>query len=281
VLFGFIGPSGCGKTTTIRLLTGFYKPTSGTAKVLGHQPMRFTAGTRARIGYMPQRFALYPNLTVWENLNFAASIYGVDFRREARLRKLLDFVELEAHKSKKTYNLSGGMRRRLSLATTLVHDPDLIFLDEPTAAIDPLLRQKLWDHFRKLQNQGRTLFITTQYVSEAAYCDLVGLLVKGRLLTLDSPAALRQQAFGGDAIDLRTAVPLDAAEVGLLKEFPFVKEIQRVDDHSMRIIVSEAGTALPTLVEWNADRGIDVESIEEYLPPFDQVFVQLVKLHSS
>ncbi|MGW8251114.1 MAG: ABC transporter ATP-binding protein [Anaerolineales bacterium] len=168
ITFGFIGPSGCGKTTTIRLLTGVYKPDNGKASVFGVDPRAFTRHDKEAIGYLPQLFVLYPDLTVWENMNFAASLYGVSFNRATRLMELLDFVELTDHRKKLVRELSGGMRRRLSLAASLVHDPKLLFLDEPTAGIDPILRRKFWQYFRILQDQGHTLFITTQYVGEAA-----------------------------------------------------------------------------------------------------------------
>jgi ABC-2 type transport system ATP-binding protein len=132
------------------------------------------------------------------------------------LRELMDFVELAEHRSKVTHALSGGMRRRLTLAATLVHSPELLFLDEPTAGIDPLLRNKFWGYFRDLQKEGRTLFVTTQYVSEAAYCDLVALLVDGKLIALDTPEELRRRAFGGEALDVSTIEPLDARTLELL-----------------------------------------------------------------
>ena len=186
-IFGFIGPSGSGKTTTVRLLTGVYTPTEGQVTVLDRSPAKFSQSDRTRLGYMPQLFVLYPNLTVWENLNFAASLYGMGLRRGKRLKAALTFVELDEHRSKLARNISGGMLRRLSLAATLVHDPELLFLDEPTAGIDPVLRHKFWDHFRELKSQGRTIFITTQYVSEADNCDLVGVQNNGKLLLVDTP----------------------------------------------------------------------------------------------
>ncbi len=190
-IFGFIGPSGSGKTTTVRLLTGVYTPTDGQVIVLDRNPAKFSQGERARLGYMPQLFVLYPNLTVWENLNFAASLYGMSLFRGKRLKEALKFVELYEHRSKLARNISGGMLRRLSLAATLVHDPQLLFLDEPTAGIDPVLRRKFWDHFRELKNQGRTIFITTQYVSEADNCDLVGVQNNGKLLLVDTPQGIQ------------------------------------------------------------------------------------------
>lgn len=277
-IFGFIGPSGSGKTTTIRLLTGVYEATSGRASVLGREPARFDKETRARIGYMPQLFVLYPELTVWENLSFAASLYGMPLRRKERLQEVLAFVELEEDRKKVASKISGGMQRRLSLATTLVHDPELIFLDEPTAGIDPVLRRKFWDHFRYLRDQGRSLFVTTQYVSEAAYCDLVGVLAGGELLMVDTPKGLRYRAYGGDIVDLRTEDRITYAQRQGLKEMPFVRgRPERVSDTHLRLIVDEAATAVMELLAWCEEEAIAVDSVEEYVPPFEDVFVELVQ----
>lgn len=281
-IFGFIGPSGCGKTTTIRLLTGIYKPTGGEVSVFDRNPVNFTRGDREKIGYMPQSFVLYPDLSVWENLNFAASIYGVGIMRNKRMNQLLDFVELSEHKHKVVRNISGGMKRRLSLATTLVHRPELLFLDEPTGGIDPVLRRKFWDYFKELQEAGSTLFVTTQYVSEAAYCDLVGIMAEGRLLFLDTPVGLRRRSMGGDAVDMRVAERIDYSHVQKLRSLPFVKpKIERIGDNEARIIVEDASTALPALMEWAKDNQLTVESIQEYQPPYDDVFVSLIQRYTN
>ena len=277
-IFGFIGPSGSGKTTTIRLLTGMYVPTSGEMRVLGVDPALFDQSTRAQIGYMPQLFVLYPELTVWENLNFVASLYGMPLRRQKRLHEVLDFVELDEHRHKLVREISGGMQRRLSLAATLIHHPELIFLDEPTAGIDPVLRRKFWEHFQELQQEGRTLFITTQYVSEAAYCDLVGVLSEGRLLVVDTPTALRYRAFGGDIVDFEAEHPLSYTDMHALRELPFVQGLpRRVGEEHVRLVVSEAATDIPELLEWAKAQDLSVVSVEEYMPPFDDVFVELVE----
>jgi ABC-2 type transport system ATP-binding protein len=277
-IFGFIGPSGSGKTTTIRLLTGIYKPTSGEVKVLGKRPEEFTQGLRARIGYMPQLFVLYPNLTVWENLNFAASIYGMSPSRRKRLNEVLDFVELSEHKGKLARDTSGGMQRRLSLAATLLHKPELIFLDEPTAGVDPVLRRKFWDHFEELQNSGSTLLITTQYVNEAAYCDYIAVISEGKLITVDTPEGIRHRAYGGDVVDIITVHPLEPKDEQLINEMPFVRgKIDRTGPNHYRLVVDEASTAVPDLLEWSNSQQISVESIEEYYPPFDDIFVELVE----
>ncbi|MCG3209119.1 MAG: putative multidrug ABC transporter ATP-binding protein YbhF [Anaerolineae bacterium] len=280
-IVGFIGPSGSGKTTTVRLLTGIYNPTTGFATVLGQRPAAFTRVTREKIGYMPQLFALYPELSVWENLNFAASIYGMPLARDQRFNELLEFVELDKHKKKLARNLSGGMKRRLSLAATLTHSPELVFLDEPTAGIDPVLRRKFWDRFAALKANGQSLFVTTQYVGEAAYCDKIGVMVQGRLLDnkLRTPTELRRDAFGGEVVDLFTKERLIHKDLRQLRGLPFVRgKVERISGgNGVRIIVDQANTAIPALLEWCQQEYVPVESVEEYLPPFDDVFVELVK----
>ena len=276
-IFGFIGPSGSGKTTTVRLLTGVIIPTDGQVTVFNHNPARFSQSERARIGYMPQLFVLYPDLTVWENLDFAASLYGMSIFRSKRMNEALEFVELYPHRWKLARNISGGMLRRLSLAATLVHNPQMLFLDEPTAGIDPVLRRKFWDHFRELKNQGRTVFITTQYVSEADNCDLVGVQNEGKLLLVDTPRGIRHHAYGGDMVDFQTAQPFDYQPEAELRLLPFVRaRTARTGPNSMRIIVNQASTDIPELMRWAQQQNIQVKSLEEYMPSFEDVFVEVV-----
>jgi ABC-2 type transport system ATP-binding protein len=281
-IMGFIGPSGSGKTTLVRLLTGVLTPSAGKATVLGRQPIHFKQATREKIGYMPQLFVLYPQLTVWENLNFAASIYGMGFRRGKRLKEILEFVELYEHRGKRARDISGGMQRRLSLAATLVHEPSLIFLDEPTAGIDPVLRRKFWDHFRALRDEGRTLFITTQYVGEAAYCDFVGVMANGRVLMVEPPEELRRRAYGGDMVDVTTVSPVNRAALSAMRQLPFVVgAVDALSSTHIRLTVDDDSTALPALMDWCREQEMDVQSIEPHVPAYDDVFVELVKDHSS
>jgi ABC-2 type transport system ATP-binding protein len=282
-IFGFIGPSGCGKTTTVRLLTGILKPTSGEAIVLGKHPTEFSKSDREKIGYLIQNFVLYPELTVWENLNFAASFYGVGLlSRHSRLNKLLEFVELTEDKGKLAKALSGGMKRRLSLAATLVHNPELLFLDEPTAGIDPLLRRKFWDYFKQLQEEGHTLFTTTQYVGEAAYCDLVGVMYQGRLLMVESPEGLRRKAYGGDIVGIKTSEWIRYENRKKLEDLPFVRgKVKVINDQEIELIVDDASTAMPALVEACKAARINLEKIEQVSPPFDDVFVRLIEKETA
>ena len=280
-IFGLIGPSGSGKTTSVRLMTGIYPPSRGEVTVLGRTPRKFSPRTREKIGYMPQLFTLYPNLTVMENLNFVASLYGLGyFRRRKRLEELLDLVELGSARKTLGRQLSGGMQRRLSLACALVHNPQLIFADEPTAGIDPVLRGKLWEHFRELRDQGRTLLVTTQYVGEAAYCDYVAVLRQGRLIAVDTPEGLRRRALGGEVI----AVTIDAAHVpqavALLERHPAVHLVRRVPerDDLLHVYVDDAAAQLPAILnalEYVLE--IIVHRAQEYKPSYDDVFITLME----
>lgn len=278
-IFGFIGPSGCGKTTTIRLMTGIYSPTSGDVNVLGKTPHDFSNSDREKIGYLLQQYVLYPELTVWENLNFAASFYGVTVFRRKLLNELLEFVELAEHKNKVTRFLSGGMKRRLSLAASLVHAPELLFLDEPTAGIDPILRRKFWDYFTELQEDGRTLIVTTQYVGEAAYCDLVGVMSDGKLLMIDSPEGLRRRAYGGEIVGISTNEIINYEQRKHFQDLPFTKgSASIINDREIEIIVDEADEAIPKLIESCQQQGLTVRKIDKKTPPFDDVFVKLIEM---
>ena len=281
-ILGMIGPSGCGKTTTIRLLNGIYAPTAGDVRVFGKPPARFTGREKERLGYIPQQFILYPNLSVEENLHFLGGLYGMSRRsRKARIPALLDFVELTQARRRLGQKLSGGMQRRLMLAGALLHDPDLLFADEPTAGIDPILRARIWENFRSLRDQGKTLLVTTQVVGEAAYCDRVAVMRNGRLLTVDTPDGLRRQAIGGEALDIHLRDRSRAAEVQyFLEGLPQVKRSERAADkpERIRVYVEDAGRELPVLLAALMNQKRITPSVAQpYLPPFDEVFVRLIQ----
>jgi ABC-2 type transport system ATP-binding protein len=275
-IFGFIGPSGSGKTSTIRLLTGVYGPTEGKVTVMGISPDHPSRRVQDRIGYMPQLFVLYPNLTVRENLNFVAGLYGMNpFRKRKRVDEMLKFVELWDARRRLSVNVSGGMQRRIELAASLLHDPPLIFADEPTAGIDPVLRGKFWEEFRRLRDEGRTVFVTTQYVGESEYCDRVGVIRKGRIIALDTPVGLRRMALGGDVVDIQ-ASDLTPQAVVELANLPIVREIRPISRTEVRAYVQEAGPAIPVLLERLNAGNCTVSRIEEYRPNFDEVFIELM-----
>ncbi len=272
-ILGLIGPSGAGKTTTIRVLTGALVPTSGRVTVLGEEPRHFRRQTRERIGYMPQSFTLYPDLTVRENVDFVASLFGM-LRRGRRTKQALQLVDLWDVRSRRAGRLSGGMQRRLELACALVHDPALLFLDEPTAGIDPMLRARVWTELHRLRDAGRTLIVTTQYVNEAESCDMVALIANGRLLALATPDDLRREAVGGDIVVVETAGLFDGEALASL---PLVRRIRQHGPRRLTVVVDDAGTALPDVVEAVRERGGEVTSAREERPSFDDVFAALVE----
>jgi ABC-2 type transport system ATP-binding protein len=274
-IVGVIGPSGSGKTTTIRLLTGALSPTAGTIRVLGEDPRRFRRRTRERIGYMPQQFMLYPDLTARENVDFIASLFGMLWRRRhRRTREVLQFVDLWVVRGRRASALSGGMQRRLELACALVHEPALLFLDEPTAGIDPLLRVRIWEELHRLRDAGRTLLVTTQYVSEAEECDRVAMISEARLIAFGTPLDLRRLALGGDIVEVETTTAFDGRR---LSELPFVRGVEQHGPGQLRVVVDDAATAIPDVVEAITTGGGDVGAARERRPSFDEVFAILVE----
>jgi len=273
-ILGVIGPSGAGKTTTIRMLTGALEPTSGEIEVLGQRPTSFRARIRERIGYMPQQFALYADLTARENIDFVASLFGLLwYRRRRRVREVLKLVQLWDARDTRAGRLSGGMQRRLELASALVHQPTLLILDEPTAGIDPLLRVTIWEELHRLRDAGQTLLVTTQYVHEAEECDQVALIAHGRLIALATPDELRRSATGGDVIDVETTGMFEASNV---ESVAGVRAVRQLDARRFRVTVEDAAKTLPALVDAVGAAGGDVASAREVRLTFDEVFAELV-----
>jgi ABC-2 type transport system ATP-binding protein len=280
-ILGMIGPSGCGKTTTIRLLNGIYGPTLGEVRVFGKDPLQFTAEDKARIGYIPQQFILYPTLSAEENMHFLGGIYGMSAsERKAKIQPLLEFVDMLEARKRLARKLSGGMQRRLMLAGALLHDPDFLIADEPTAGIDPILRARIWENFRELRDQGKTLLVTTQYVGEAAYCDQVAIMRKGRLVTIDTPKGLQRQAMDGEVIHLQVEHNQVVACMRFFEELPQVSKVEHIPGEAggIYVYVEDAGKELPTLLATlREQRNITPRVAEPYMPAFDEVFVRLIK----
>ena len=274
-ILGVVGPSGSGKTTTVRMLTGTLGRTSGEIQVLGEDPMRFSRSVRGRIAYMPQLFSLYEDLSAQENVGFVAALYGIGpFKRRKLIRRALEVVDLGDERHKLARDLSGGMQRRLELACALVHSPDVLFIDEPTAGIDPMLRQAIWDELRTLRDEGRTLLVTTQYVSEAEYCDRVALIVDGELVALDQPDALRQMVFGGDVLEVDTQRAVDPE---LLTRLAGVSNVRQTAPRQLMVTVDDAASLTPQIIDTLRGGGVDVDGIQEHQPTFDEVFTGLVE----
>jgi ABC-2 type transport system ATP-binding protein len=276
-IYGVIGPSGCGKTTAIRLFVGVLAPSSGTVEVLGTTPAEFTTREREQIGYTPQGFYLYPTLTVLENARFVAGLFGVPWlRRRRRVRAVLEFLELWEARNRLARDISGGMQRRLALACALVHDPRLLFVDEPTAGLDPVLREKIWDHLRRLRDEGRTIVVTTQYIDEAAYCDTVAVMNKGRLAAVGTPDELRRRAVGGDVLEIDGERPLTREDVVALWNLDGVQSVDRRGASCLKLTVDDLTTAMPAVTRLLTERGHEVSAVRPYVPTFDEVFLAIV-----
>jgi ABC-2 type transport system ATP-binding protein len=194
-IFGFLGPNGAGKSTAIRVLCGLLRPTSGLARVGGYDVARDPETVRQNIGYMSQKFSLYDDLTVEENLDFFGGVYGVpEERRPEREAFVLRMAGLEDRRTTMTRLLAGGWKQRLALGCAILHEPPILFLDEPTSGVDPIARREFWDLIYQLSETGHTVFVTTHYMDEAEYCHRLALMYKGKIVALDTPAALKQEA---------------------------------------------------------------------------------------
>ena len=273
-IFGLVGPDGAGKTTTIRLLAAIMEPTSGWAKVFGHDTVRQPEPIKRRIGYMAQRFNLYGDLSVWENLNFFADVFEVTGRvRRERIERLLRFARLTEFRDRRAAHLSGGMQKKLALACTLVHTPEIIFLDEPTTGVDPVSRREFWDILTELHLQGITLFVSTPYMDEAERCSRVGLMYQGRMVVCDTPERVKAMTEG----ELIALWPSDlhrAREV--LARLGGVLEVQTFGDQ-LRVFAGDAEDVMARIESVLAGRGIEVLDVRRTQPRMEEAFISLIR----
>jgi ABC-2 type transport system ATP-binding protein len=268
---GYLGPNGSGKTTTIRMLLGLLQPTEGKAVVLGHDAFRESAAVRARAGYMSQKFALYDDLTVLENLVFYAGVYGIGDAQ--RVRTTLAQVGLAGHDGSLTRSLSAGWRQRLALGIALVHQPELLFLDEPTSGVDPTARRAFWDLIYGLTETGVTVLVTTHYMDEAEYCERVGIMRDGRLLAFDTPSTLKRQFVPGVIWEL-SVEPLQDGLVALNK-LDGVLRVSLAGDHIR--IITKGRLTKADLKTWLLPARVHVTSILRGEPTLEDVFLSLAK----
>lgn len=281
-IVGLIGPSGSGKTTAVRLLTGLLTPDHGEVRILGGNPTRFRGETRSRIGYLPQSSAVYPALSVRENIDFVAALHGLRGRTRRRATDyVLDFVELRDAEKLKVEEISGGMRRRVGLASALVHSPELMFLDEPTAGLDPILRRSVWEHLSQLREEGKTLIVTTQIVGEAAYCDYIALLSEGRMVEWGAPEDLRRRAFGGELVDVTFAEVVTWPVIERIEAAVGARGSDSLGPRSVRFTVEDAGSAVPLITTVADEANVEVIEAERVVPEFDDVFVRIVDSHRA
>jgi len=272
-MFGVIGPDGAGKTTALRLLCGLMTPDAGTVRVRGEDPFRRHRAATASIGYVSQHFSLYGDLSIDENIAFFASIHGVhDF--SARRDRLLTLTGLQPFRSRRADRLSGGMKQKLALACTLVHEPPILVLDEPTTGVDPVSRREFWKLLAEFLGQGLTIVLATPYLDEAERCARVALLNRGHLLALDDPARL-QRAMAGVILEIVASPPRQALQV--LRAQLGDDRVQLFGDRlHVRVDDEKAGTGvLATL----ADRGIEAPSARTIVPTLEDVFIELLATH--
>jgi ABC-2 type transport system ATP-binding protein len=273
-IFGLLGPDGAGKTTTLRLLAAIMDPTGGQARVLGYDTVKQPEPIKQRIGYMAQRFNLYGDLSVWENLNFFADVFQVtgDVRRE-RIARLLDFSRLSEFRDRRAAHLSGGMKKKLALACTLVHTPEIIYLDEPTTGVDPVSRREFWDILTELYLQGITLVVSTPYMDEAERCSRVGLIYRGQMIVCDTPARIKS-TIEGELIALRPSNLRLARKVllglaGVLEVQTFGKEL-RIFAEDAQAVMDRARPAL-------AAQGVGVLEVRRAQPRMEEAFISLIR----
>ena len=274
-IFGFLGPNGAGKTTTIRMLLGLIAPTAGRATVLGFDIIRQVAEIQQRIGYMSQRFSLYDDLTVAENLNFFGGAYGV---RGARLRERKDYVlemaGLQGRENELAGNLSGGWRQRLALGCAILHEPEMLFLDEPTDGVDPISRREFWDLLYDLSDEGRTIFVTTHYMDEAEHCHRLAFIQRGRLAALGSPEEIKVEKMRGQVMEIDCTAPEIA--MGLLRKTGLFDEVSLYG--ALIHVVAEGAEAHRSQVKAALQQaGVEIRSVEIIAPSLEDVFIASVR----
>lgn len=268
---GYLGPNGSGKTTTIRMLLGLLEPSDGKATVFGFDAFKQSEQVRARAGYMSQKFAIYDDLTVLENLTFYGGVYGI--RDKARIARTLELVGLRGHDSTLTRSLSAGWRQRLALGIALVHEPKLLFLDEPTSGVDPTARRAFWDLIYELAESGVTILVTTHYMDEAEYCERVGIMRDGKLLAMDTPSNLKKNIIAGDVWEVY-AEPLETG-LEVLPSVDGVLSVSLAGDH-LRTIV-ERGNKKEELMMGLKAKNVDVRDVVIGEPTLEDVFISLAR----
>jgi ABC-2 type transport system ATP-binding protein len=277
-IFGFLGPNGSGKTTTIRMLCGLLAPTSGRATVAGHALGKDLQAIKSRIGYMSQRFSLYDDLTVGENINFFAGAYRVPRARlPARRDWALALAGLQGQEDRLTRALSGGVKQRLALACAVLHEPEVLFLDEPTAGVDPLSRRRFWNLIYSLSERGVTVFVTTHYMDEAEHCHTLGLLYYGRLIALGSPEALRSGMRAGEMLELECDRPIEA--LALMQNREDIKASLFGD--RLHLLVDDAEAARPLIVERLARAAHQVRRVERVPLSIEDVFIAFIEMEQA
>jgi ABC-2 type transport system ATP-binding protein len=274
-VFGFLGPNGSGKSTTIRMLTGLLVPSGGSGRVAGFDIVSESQRIKDVIGYMSQKFSLYEDLTVGQNLDFYAGIYRVPKdRKPARKRWALEMAGLLGREASLTRELAGGWRQRLALACAVLHEPRILFLDEPTSGVDPVSRRAFWDLIRTLAREGVTVFVTTHYMDEAEYCDRLALIHQGRKIAEGTPEQLKRERMRGDVLEVAVDRPVEALE--LLSREPAVREAA-IFGTLLHAVVADAARDAARVRRVLEEAGLGVEGLERIEPSLEDVFVSAIE----
>jgi ABC-2 type transport system ATP-binding protein len=274
-IFGFLGPNGSGKTTTIRMLLGLLRPTEGSAAVLGYDIEKDPEKIRKRIGYMSQQFSLYNDLTVSENLNFYGGTYGVTGKR-LRDRKdyILEMANLKGREREMTRNLSGGWKQRLALGTAIIHEPDMLFLDEPTAGVDPISRRAFWDLLYELSDQGTTIFVTTHYMDEAEHCQSLAFIHLGRIVARGTPQEIKETIMKGQVMEIDCSDP-DLA-LSTLRDSSLFDEVA-LYGALIHVVGADLETHKSTIERLLRDKKVEITSMDIIAPSLEDVFISSIK----
>lgn len=274
-IFGFLGPNGAGKSTTIRILCGLLTPSSGSATVGGYDVGTQSESIKRNIGYMSQKFSLYDDLEVEENIDFFAGIYGVpDGKRAARKEYILKMAGLEDRRHSMTRLLAGGWKQRLALGCAILHEPPILFLDEPTSGVDPIARRDFWDLIYQLSEAGRTIFVSTHYMDEAEYCHRLALMYRGRIIALGAPDDLKASLKSHRLMDLNSSDTL--ASMRTLAGMDGILDVA-VFGGGLHVTVDDPEAASPRIREALSAQGIEIRHLEAIEPSMEDVFVAMIE----
>jgi ABC-2 type transport system ATP-binding protein len=270
-IFGFLGPNGAGKSTTIRMLCGILSPTGGTGTVAGFDVRTEPEKIKANIGYMSQKFSLYEDLTVEENIDFYSGIYRIPpEKKKERKEWVIEMAGLQERRHSRTGILSGGWKQRLSFGCAILHEPPIIFLDEPTAGVDPVSRRQFWDLIYELSGKGVTTFVTTHYMDEAEYCNRIGLIYRGELIAIGSPGTLKTEYMQEEVLEVLCERPQDA--MGEIEKLPGVKEVA-LFGKGLHVVAEDAGSAASDIRNLLGAAA----SVDKIAPTLEDVFVSLIE----
>jgi len=276
-VFGFLGPNGAGKSTTIRMLCGILAPSGGQGTVAGLDIWTQAERIKYHIGYMSQKFSLYADLTVEENINFYSGIYRIEpSRKQERKEWVIEMAGLKEHRHSLTGTLSGGWKQRLALGCAILHEPPILFLDEPTSGVDPISRRRFWNLIYELSGKGVTVFVTTHYMDEAEYCDRIGLIYRGELIACSTPETLKKEYMPETVLDMQCDRPQEAMD--LIEKLPAVREVA-LFGKGLHIVTEHSDEATAAIRSRLGAEGYHIEHIDVIVPSLEDVFVSLIETH--